>query len=105
MIDKRTIFEIHRLNNLGWSARKIARDLSLARTTVKKYLEKPEQAVVKRAHRESKLDPYCELIDQFLEQDPEVKAPVVVQRLQSKGFEGKVSTYEGTFVLNVRRAG
>lgn len=91
MIDKRTIFEIHRLNDLGWSARKIARDLRLARTTVKKYLEEPAQSVVRRAHRGSKLDPYRELIDQFLEQDPEVKAPVVVQRLQSKGFDGKIS--------------
>jgi transposase len=91
MIDKRTIFEIHRLNNLGWSARKIARDLRLARASVKKYLEKPERSVVKRAPRGSKLDPYRELIDQFLDQDPEVQAPVVLQRLQSKGFEGKVS--------------
>jgi len=91
MIDKRTIFEIHRLNNIGWSARKIARNLRLARTSVKKYLEKPEHAVVKRAHRASKLDSYRELIDQFLEQDPEVKAPVVLQRLQSNGFDGKIN--------------
>ena len=91
MIDKRTIFEIHRLNNLGWSARKIARDLRLARTSVKKYLEKPEHSVVKRAPRGSKLDPYRELIDQFLDQDPEVQAPVVLQRLQSNGFDGKIT--------------
>ena len=36
MIDKTTIFEITRLELLGWSDRKIASHLRLDRTTVKK---------------------------------------------------------------------
>ena len=36
MIDKRTIFEIHRLKNMSWSNRKIARTLRIDRGTVKK---------------------------------------------------------------------
>lgn len=90
MISKRTIFEIHRLKDLGWANRKIARQLRLGRDTVKKYLENPEQ-VHKRPIRASKLDPYRDLIDQFLKQDPEVKAPVVLQRLQQNGFDGKIT--------------
>ena len=70
MIDRRTVFEIHRLNNLGYSTRKIARELGLDRETVKKYLKHPESVVLPKLCRISKLDPYCDLIDQFLESDP-----------------------------------
>jgi transposase len=91
MIDRRTVFEIHRLNNLGYSTRKIARELGLDRETVKKYLEHPEIVVLPRLPKISKLDPYSNLIDQFLEQDPYVKAPVVLQRLCENGFDGKIS--------------
>lgn len=91
MIDKRTIFEIHRLKDLGWSERRIARELKLGRPTVKKYLENPEQGVSKRPPGPSKLDPYRDLIDQFLEQDPQVNAPVVFQRLQGQEFDGKIT--------------
>jgi transposase len=91
MIDRGSVFEIHRLKNLGWSNRKIARELRRDRATVKKYLEEPEQAVTKKVSRGSKLDPYRQLIDQYLEQDPDVKAPVVLQRLSDNGFDGKIS--------------
>jgi len=36
MIDSHTIFEIHRLKRLGWSDRKIARQLAIDRMTVKR---------------------------------------------------------------------
>ena len=75
MIDKRTIFEIHRLKNLGWTERRIAREIRLGRSTVKKYIENPEQVVCKRSPKPSKLDPFREMIDQFLEQDPHGKSP------------------------------
>jgi len=91
MIDKRTIFEIHRLKDLGWSERRIARELKLGRATVKKYLENPEQIVSKKPPRPSKLDSYRELIDQFLGQDPLVGAPVILQRLKGQGFDGKIT--------------
>lgn len=90
MIDKQTIFEIHRLHHLGWSVRKIARNLRISRVSVKRHLAGPS-AAEKRARRASKLDAYQDLIAQFLDQDPEVKAPVVLQRLQAAGFEGKIT--------------
>ena len=41
MIDRQTVFEIHRLHHLGWPERKIARSLRLSRPTVKKYIANP----------------------------------------------------------------
>jgi transposase len=100
-IDQHTIFEIHRLNDLSWSERKIARHLHIGRTTVKKYLNNPDQGPAKRKKRSSKLDAYRQLIDQLLEQDPEAKAPVVLQRLQQQGFDGKI-TIVRDFLLKLR---
>ena len=91
MIDRQTVFEIHRLNNSGYSKRKIACELGLDRDTVKKYLKHPEIVVLPRLSKTSKLDPYRDLIDQFLEQDPYVKAPVILQRLCENGFDGGIS--------------
>ncbi len=90
-IDKHTIFEIHRLNDLLWSERKIARHLRISRPTVRKYLINPDQSPTKRAPKPSKLDAYKEHIKQFVEDDPQVKAPVVLQRIAKLGFDGKIT--------------
>jgi len=91
MLDKRTIFEIHRLTNEGWPQRRIERELGLARQTIKKYLQNPERTFSKQTKRSSKLDPYRDLIDHFLEQDPQTPATVILQRLQDAGFDGKIT--------------
>ena len=76
---------------MGWSERKIARHLRVSRPSVNKYLTNPDLSPVKRAPRPSKLDAYRDLIKEFVEDDPQVKAPVVLQRLQDKGFDGKIT--------------
>ena len=91
MIDRKTVFEIHRLKNAGYSARLIARETRLGRDTVKKYLEHPEGAVVPKRPRESKLDNHRNQIDSLLEEYPLIQAPVVLQRLQEKGFDGRIT--------------
>lgn len=91
MIDRKTVFEIHRLKNAGYSARQIAREMRLGRDTVKKYLENPEVTLIMRKPKVSKLDTYCDLIDSLLSEYPLIKAPVVFQRLQEKGFDGKIT--------------
>ncbi len=90
MIDRQTVFEIHRLHHMGWKARKIARKLRISRPTVRRYIENPEPLKRKKS-RTSKLDPYRSRIKQLLEQDPEVKAPVVLQRIEKEGFDGKIT--------------
>jgi len=91
MIEKATVFEIMRLKNQGFSERKIARHLRLDRATVAKYVQHPGRTFKPPAPRKSKLDPYRELIDQWLEQDRQVQATVVLQRLQQQGFEGQIT--------------
>jgi transposase len=90
MIDRQTVFEIHRFHHQGFKVRKIARKLRISRQTVQRYLENPEP-VKPKISRSSKLDPYRDRIKQLLEQDPEVKAPVVLQRIEKEGFDGKIT--------------
>jgi len=90
MIGSELLFEITRLKNAGWSDRKIARNLGCDRVTVKKYVENPYQQF-KKPPRKSKLTAYRYLIGQWLKEDPEVKATVVLQRLSEKGFTGKIT--------------
>ncbi len=92
MIDKATIFEIHRLTDAGLSHRQIAKRLNLGRPSVKKYLENPESIFAGDiSPRASKLDPFLELVDEFLQEQPDVRAPVVLQRLRDKGFDGQIT--------------
>jgi len=91
MIDKITIFEIIRLKHLGWSNHQIARHLRIDRATVKKYRHNPNRQFKKPERRSSKLDPYLHLVDQWIEQAPQVKATVVLQRLRNKGFTGQIT--------------
>jgi transposase len=91
MIDRKTVFEIHRLKDAGYSARNIARQMRIGRETVKKYLENPEGAVVPKQQRVSKLDDHRIMIDKLMEEYPLIKAPVVLQRLQEKGFDGRIT--------------
>ena len=91
MIDRRSVFEIHRFKDVGCSERQIARQLRIGRKTVRKYLDHPERAISKRTPKASKLDAYREMIDSFLEKLPDIKAPVVLQRLRKEGFTGRIT--------------
>jgi len=91
MIDKRAVFEIHRLNNMQFSIRQIAKQLGLDRETVKKYIDQPDITCQKRPGRVSKLDPYRDLIQQMVNDYPQIKAPVVLQHIQAKGFAGEIT--------------
>ncbi len=91
MIDKRTVFEIHRLKNMQFSIRQIAKQLGLDRGTVKKHIDQPDITCRKRPGRVSKLDPYKDLIQQMINDYPQIKAPVVLQHIQAKGFAGEIT--------------
>ena len=90
MIDQRTIFEIHRLAHAGFSLRKIARTLGIARRTAQKYLDEPNPP---RPHRRrpSLLDPFHEEIERLLQIDPTASAVVIRQRLEAQGLQGGLS--------------
>lgn len=90
MIERKIVFEIHRMADSGQSIRKIARALHLNRATVGKYLADPNPQRPTVA-RPSKLDPFRDQIRELLEKDREVSATVILQRLKAQGFEGEVS--------------
>jgi transposase len=100
MIDRRLVFEIHRLAHEGYGLRKIARMLRLSRDSVKRYLDNPNppRPVVVRT---SKLDPFKDQIQTFLEQDPTVSGAVLLQRLRSQGYTGGRSIL-GEYLQQVR---
>jgi transposase len=87
MIDRRVVFEIHRMADEGASCRKIARVLKLDRTTVGKYLVDPDPVRI-AVTKPSKLDPFKDLIQELLEKDREVFATVIHQRIKARGFDG-----------------
>ena len=91
MIDRKTVFDIYRFKDAGYSARLIAREMRLGRDTVIKYLKNPDGALQARKPRPSKLDAYRDMIDALLEEYPFIGAPVVLQRLQEKGFDGRIT--------------
>jgi transposase len=91
MINRRTVFEIYQLQAKGFSERSIARQLRINRETVTKYLADPAPSVRQRKPKSSKLDPYRELINKMVEECPDVKAPVVLQRIRDKGFGGEIT--------------
>lgn len=91
MIDRRTILEIIELKELGFSKRSIARQLQLDRGTVAKYLADDQPVSKSRAARKSKLDQYIAMIEEMVDECPDVKAPVVLQRISAKGFDGQIT--------------
>ena len=70
------VLNIHSLKRQGLSQRQIARKLGIHRQTVKKYLEHPQlvQQGNQRSTRGSKLDPYLDQIQAWIEEDPEYSA-------------------------------
>jgi transposase len=90
VIDRRTVFEIHRLFHEGYSIRKIARALKRSRDSIRRYLDNPNppRPVLIRS---SKLDPFKEEIQKLLGKDPEVNSSVLYQRLLPQGYSGGIS--------------
>jgi transposase len=91
MIDRRIVFEIYRLKEILFSKRQIAQTLNLDRSTVDKYLKHPDTTYKPRQGRPSKLDLYRELIKEMVTQYPKVKAPVILKKIQDKGFDGEIT--------------
>ncbi len=90
MIDRRTVFEIHRLANEKLSIRKISETLGLNRKTVRKYLKDPNPKRPK-IRRPSMLDPFRDHIARMLTTDPRASAVVIHQRLSEFGFTGGIT--------------
>ncbi len=91
MINRRTLFEIHRLKDMQFSIRQIAKTLNLDRGTVARHIKHPDITRKPKRGRPSKLDPFREDIKEMVDQYPRVKAPVVLREISGKGFDGEIT--------------
>jgi transposase len=84
--------EVMRLALLeGRSVRAIARQLRLARKTVRKLLGRGRPPRTAPAARVSLLDPYLADVKRLLDDTPELKATAVLERLRPLGYTGGIS--------------
>ena len=91
MIRSGTINTIHELSAQGKSIHAIARELGIARNTVRRYLRgKPEASP--RPKRGSKLDAYTGQIHRWINEDHLLNCEVMLPRLQEMGYQGSSST-------------
>lgn len=91
MIRSGTIHTIHELATQGKSIHAIARELGIARNTVRRYLRgKPE--AVPRPKRGSKLDAFKGVINRWINEDHLLNCEVMLPRLQAMGYSGSSAT-------------
>jgi transposase len=91
MLSPEQINEIHRLHLVEkWPLRKIARHIHIGRRTLAKYLDTPAPTPSPRL-RASKLDAFKPALAELLERDPEAPATVLLQRLQTLGYQGGIT--------------
>ena len=89
---RQTVNTIHDVHAQGKSVQAIAQELSISRTTVRKYLKHPEAVIPKpRPPRPSKLDPYKEQIKKWVMEDHCTNCEVLFERLQKLGYTGRIS--------------
>jgi transposase len=90
----------------GKPIRTIAKELGLARNTVRKYVREGSAQGRTRPKRPSKLDPYREQVRRWVCDDHQYNCETLVRRLQALGYTGK-TTLVKDFVrpLRPRRAG
>ena len=87
--------EIRIMHRQGKSIRSIAKELSISRWTVRKYLRSPglEPCYGPRAPKPSKLDPFKNYIRQRLRYAAPRRLPatVLLQEIRERGYEGSIS--------------
>lgn len=92
VIDSGQINAIYRLHHEEkWSKRRIARELHVARKTIKKYLRSPAAVAARRKPRKTKLDDFKPAIREFVERDPKASAVVIAERLRPMGYVGELT--------------
>lgn len=80
---------IEHLKRQGYGIRKIARQLGISRTTVKRYLEDPQKSrYCRKTPYFSKLDSFKEYITARLTDFPDITAEKLYREIKDKGFDG-----------------
>lgn len=101
MISVEVCMDILSLHRQGMSNRVIAKKLGIHRNTVKKYIEKGGLPAYKENNRQTSiLDPYRQLIDDYLAEDT-YQATWLYDRLHNMGYSGSYKTVQ-TYVRSVK---
>lgn len=105
MIRSRTVHHIRESSSQGHSIHAIAREVGLARNTVRKYLRGSPVAAA-RPPKGSKLDPYKDQIRRWVKEDHLFNCVVMLERLRPLGYMGGITIIKD-FVHDLRppRAG
>ena len=95
MVEAEAVRQMRDLASKGWGAKRIARELGLARNTVRRYLRGGEAAEVQRHPAQQRLDEgrQAEAVALF-EGEAEGNAVVVAQMLAARGIEASVRTVQ-----------
>lgn len=105
MLRSRTVHTIHELAMQGKSIGEIARTLGISRPTVRKYL-RGAPAPKPRPRRATKLDPFKEQIQRWVEEDHLYNCVTMLSRLKGLGYTGSISQLKQlVHPLRPRRAG
>lgn len=102
MLRSGSVSKIQGLAAEGKPIREIARELGLARNTVRSYLRSGPRAAGRR-QRGSKLDPYKERIVAWVRDDHLYNCVTMLERLRALGYSGEISTVKA-FVRPLRPA-
>ena len=99
MKDNQTENSVVTLHGMGWSIRRISRELHISRERVRRIVASNEEkrattqdSQVKRiTKRTSKLDPYKSYIGDLLEKYPDITGQRVYEHLRDKGYDGGIT--------------
>ena len=91
MLRSGTVNTLRELALQGKSVRALARELSLSRNTVRKYLRGVPEAAP-RPGRPSPLEPFKDQIRQWVQEDHLTNCVTMLERLRAQGYRGQIST-------------
>jgi len=100
MITREVCMDIKVMHRNGLSIRKIAAATGLHRKTVAKYIESDAMPEYTKRQRTSILDPYRQIIEDYLEEDA-YQATWIFDKLTRMGYAGSYTTIK-TFVQSVK---
>ena len=85
MVERKMYYKIQELKSMGYSDRRVSRELDIDRETVKKYRTMDEEAYIKYTldskTRGKNLDPYREKIEAMIREHPSIPASVIYDQL------------------------
>jgi len=99
MKDEDTENKVITLHGLGWSVRRISRELGVSRKRVYRILVSnsglrdttPKEVIRVKNRRPGKLDPYKAFIIELLEKYSDITHQRVYEHLKEKGFDGEIT--------------